>query len=141
MGGRRWKRANTVKDSMGMAIAKPLYSERSKIEVECQGIEVERLHGGKSGSGWTIGAALVRFVSDRYATPSFRERSVPHQRVGPFWSTIFCGSKFTRRLTPSILQLNSTLFSSLAIVSSPDAVFLGKKKRAEATMIPFASRS
>ena len=46
MGGRRWKWANTVKDSMGMTIAKPLYGERgerSKIVVECHQIESERL--------------------------------------------------------------------------------------------------
>jgi|SRR5437773_4150141 len=75
MGGRRWKRANTVKDSMGMAIAKPLYSERSKIEVECQGIEVERLHGGKSGSGWTIGAAWFGlFQTDTQLLHSAKDR-------------------------------------------------------------------
>src|SRR6266566_1585047 len=63
------------------------------------------------------------------------------QRSGPLVSTIFCGSKLTRSGWPSILQLNSTLFSSGAIVGSPEGVFFGKKKIAVVTNCPFSSRS
>src|SRR5205807_10333403 len=50
------------------------------------------------------------------------------QRSGPLVSTIFCGSKLTRSGWPSILQLNSTLFSSGAIVGSPEGVFFGRSE-------------
>src|SRR5215831_16740877 len=86
-----------------------------------------------------------RFLSPQKGNDSRRvsgavRSTACRQRAGPDESTIFCGSKFTLNLEPSILQLNSTFFSSLATVSSPPGVFLAKKNTAAVTK-PLSSRS
>jgi hypothetical protein len=139
----------TRHDNMGCNLRKAKPIERSKIRVEHTHGAVNGRRGlvsrnkfWASGSAlglWRNGLAMVFDITEPMGRTVTNSRQ--NQRAGPSLSTIFWSSKPTRNMEPSMLQINSTFFSLLGIVGSPEGAFLGKKKTTDLIRTPLGSRS